>query len=499
MSTHITSLGTHHYLPIVDEASRLRQCLVDNETRLQQVASDLAAALSAAARLRQECDDAQTRLSLLAPIWRVPVYIMQEIFFHCLPTDRYISPASTKAPLLLTQVCSSWRNLAISTPMLWSSLFVVLSPFNANERTRLVKLWLGRSGQRALCFNVYAPTVDSQLHPLLDLLAANIHRLNHLSLTIPSTHLSSVNGIINGNAPLLESVVITLSKGGTAGHPTRPLRITSKSATRLRSLSLCFRDQVMQSYSFNMTHILDLNIVQTTLTADQCLQLLAGCPYLKKAQLQVVNTPILEASESKCVTHHHLNSLEIHSMVSLGSFLDHLILPNLLYLMVADASTDLEGSTSSIVWQPSSFINFVGRSQCNITSLRFTQALESDDALISCLRATSHSLKELQVSDLRGVTFPITDRVLQLLTIHRPPNPQTPILCPRLETVRFGTCLSSTDGVLAQMLESRWYLTEVGTSEFARPKFMNPRLDVKRNPRDVAMLGKLRAAGLQIV
>ncbi|KDQ33880.1 hypothetical protein PLEOSDRAFT_1087965 [Pleurotus ostreatus PC15] len=185
-------------------------------------------------------------------------------------------------------------------------------------------------------------------------------------------------------------------------------------------------------------------------------------------------------------------------MVSLGSFLDHLILPNLLYLMVADASTDLESSTSSIVWQPSSFINFVGRSQCNITSLRFTQVLESDDALISCLRSTSHSLKELQVSDLRGVTFPITDRVLQLLTIH-PPNPQTPSLCPRLATIRFGTCLSSTDGVLAQMLESRWYSAEVGTSEFARPKFMNPRLDVKRNPRDVAMLSKLRAAGLQTV
>ncbi|KAF8227324.1 hypothetical protein L208DRAFT_1366364 [Tricholoma matsutake] len=44
------------------------------------------------------------------------------IFVCCLPDDSFVKPEKCQAPLLLTQICASWRAIAFSIPQLWSSL-----------------------------------------------------------------------------------------------------------------------------------------------------------------------------------------------------------------------------------------------------------------------------------------------------------------------------------------------------------------------------------------
>ncbi|KAF8872284.1 hypothetical protein BD779DRAFT_1710347 [Infundibulicybe gibba] len=46
--------------------------------------------------------------------------ILAEIFLHCLPPDKWGSLSAGDAPWLLVKVCRKWREVALSTPELWS-------------------------------------------------------------------------------------------------------------------------------------------------------------------------------------------------------------------------------------------------------------------------------------------------------------------------------------------------------------------------------------------
>lgn len=53
----------------------------------------------------------------------MPPGILRNIFSYCLPyaaSEKIIDVS--EAPLLLTQICSHWRDLAINTPTIWSTI-----------------------------------------------------------------------------------------------------------------------------------------------------------------------------------------------------------------------------------------------------------------------------------------------------------------------------------------------------------------------------------------
>ncbi len=54
--------------------------------------------------------------ALIAPIHRLPVEVLQEIFLHCLPTTHNAVISSEECPILLTRICSSWRRIALDKP-----------------------------------------------------------------------------------------------------------------------------------------------------------------------------------------------------------------------------------------------------------------------------------------------------------------------------------------------------------------------------------------------
>ncbi|KJA17419.1 hypothetical protein HYPSUDRAFT_102255, partial [Hypholoma sublateritium FD-334 SS-4] len=59
--------------------------------------------------------------ALMAPILRLPVDDIQEIFLHCLPQ---VSRRYTTRPILLTRICSGWRRIALNSAALWASIHI---------------------------------------------------------------------------------------------------------------------------------------------------------------------------------------------------------------------------------------------------------------------------------------------------------------------------------------------------------------------------------------
>ena len=62
----------------------------------------------------------------LPPVRRVPVDILSMVFLECLPDrdNTQLVPSARTAPLLVSAICSDWREIAISTPHLWNSIFL---------------------------------------------------------------------------------------------------------------------------------------------------------------------------------------------------------------------------------------------------------------------------------------------------------------------------------------------------------------------------------------
>ncbi|KAJ7910265.1 hypothetical protein B0H13DRAFT_2329539 [Mycena leptocephala] len=72
-----------------------------------------------------------------------------EIFVHCLP-ELTSAPQTDTAPLLLGRICSTWRDIALATPELWSRLNITGSGAYAAH-------WLARAGDWPLTLVVEYP------------------------------------------------------------------------------------------------------------------------------------------------------------------------------------------------------------------------------------------------------------------------------------------------------------------------------------------------------
>jgi hypothetical protein len=98
-----------------------------------------------------------------SPIVRqLPLDVTSTIFEFCLPdfTDHLLLPHTEEdvsIPLSLGAICSYWREIAWSTPSLWSSFVVrVTRKHNSHIVTGIAQEWLVRSGQLPLSIRIFS-------------------------------------------------------------------------------------------------------------------------------------------------------------------------------------------------------------------------------------------------------------------------------------------------------------------------------------------------------
>ncbi|KAF8989747.1 hypothetical protein BDQ17DRAFT_1256566, partial [Cyathus striatus] len=169
-------LGTS-YIPSVNEARQIQNLLEISSKEVHDIdmeISQLQKRLDLLQIKRLKIFDlAEQYHALLSPARRLSQDILAEIFLACLPTDRNPCMSAKEAPMLLTQICSSWRSIAHSTPRLWAAIHIVLpSIYNnippdsyiperkfilqrkLNQREAATKEWLERSGACPLFISI---------------------------------------------------------------------------------------------------------------------------------------------------------------------------------------------------------------------------------------------------------------------------------------------------------------------------------------------------------
>ena len=131
-------------------------------------------------RLRLKRYDLKRRINRLqSPIvCQLPPDVMSTIFEFCLPdfTNHQLAPyteVDLSIPLSFGAICSYWRDIAWSTPSLWSSLVVrVTREHDPHIVTGITQEWLSRSGQLPLsiriCSQIYSHKAVSALADVIN-------------------------------------------------------------------------------------------------------------------------------------------------------------------------------------------------------------------------------------------------------------------------------------------------------------------------------------------
>jgi hypothetical protein len=123
------------------------------------------------------------RQSRLAPIRRLPLEIISFIFILCLPETPV--PSARHAPLLLMQVDKHWRTVALSTPQLWSTLYLDFGRRKATSKVALGKLWFDRSRATPLFLTIKILR-HSFTHPFVKVIVPHVHRIKELEIHLPN-------------------------------------------------------------------------------------------------------------------------------------------------------------------------------------------------------------------------------------------------------------------------------------------------------------------------
>lgn len=243
-------LGTN-YAATSEEASKLSEFLASPICKLNELQGEIIRVKALYDTLTEQhtelsCDISRHQ-ALMAPIRRLPVDIIQEIFLHCLPTvhDAIISPR--ECPILLTRICSGWRHIALKTAALWASIHVPIptdtvpgyytppawpSPTQpspqfasamaiAERRAEAIAAWLNRSGECTLSISLYDrehTTSAAVYKTILDALIPFSRRWRILKCHTPARSVMRIAAIPSSDLPLLDSLTIC----GSSAHGVFP-------------------------------------------------------------------------------------------------------------------------------------------------------------------------------------------------------------------------------------------------------------------------------------
>ena len=282
-------------------------------------------------RLRLKRYDLKRKINRFhSPIVRqLPPDITSTIFEFCLPdvTDYPLSPFEKNfsipfSPLSLGAICSYWRNIAWSTPSLWSSL-AVHNPdkHNSHTVTGTAREWLTRSGQLPLSIFILSTFHNKTVLALIDIINQYSTRWSNLDLCIPDSYYQHFHAPDNNHSvihtPILKS--IRLHRLDDLNETILNFQLTSCHHLERASLSYIPMDGSNIHWD-NLTH---LTLIFMSFT--DVFHILLNTPRLVFCRVsddidpnQIIGPPVVSA----------IKSLQLHLFFT-EEFLDNLIAPHL--------------------------------------------------------------------------------------------------------------------------------------------------------------------------
>ncbi|KII85121.1 hypothetical protein PLICRDRAFT_332337 [Plicaturopsis crispa FD-325 SS-3] len=366
----------------------------------------------------------------------LPLEMISRIFIHCLPPETYVRPSQNAAPLLLTQICRSWRRVAISTPQLWRSLDIHV--FREEERPILdmFHAWVARSGQLPLSLS-FSQTLEAG-QPLRDALNAAFVDLMHRwrDITFTAGGRASLNSErVLGEAPLLREFVIKLPSDD-------PVYLPFSSAPNLQRFTWIGPGNYTIFQGLPLANLTKVTFFPS-ISMDEAISLVRACIVLEECVLGEMDTRNCAPLRTP-LTHPALRLLYITTEGLVDPFLDSLVLPAL-----ESFSVRHHRPPPTVRWSSRSLEDLYDRSKFALRSLDLVSTNVGEMDLVRCLMAQHDSLNSLSI-DTYPFVASVGEHLLRQLT-----HPDA--LCPRLESIMFSYCVDHSVAleIMMGMVRSR--------------------------------------------
>jgi hypothetical protein len=448
---------------------------------------------------------------LVFPVRRLPPEIVSQIFLQLLPKnwkEDFIFCRCTR--LLLGQICSFWRQVALSTPELWAFIGIEILPGRGLSDAAMVKTWLERSGQCSLILRTdWSPRTkifSTDIDPIMDATIPLSHRWTEARFRLTPNVVDRL-AAIKGSIPSLQILVIDFQYTSC----TQPINVF-EDAPRLRCLEIGI---AISPYWLTVPWAQLTRCRLASGTTTDCIELLSQSPNLVDCELSprwVDDWPDDILSHVDILIP-QLQSLNINSgnFVDPANLFNRLSLPSLHKFRYASHGQWINEWADQInAWDNGAFVALLSRSSCPLQTLSLGVKLSQED-LIECLQCTPF-LNDLHLSD-QGASC-VSTTSLSHLTNRDTGSGLATYLVPKLQKFSFDH-YSTLDGpAFADMVQSRWGLEAMtnhsGKAELTRLQTVSINFDLvvgeeeqgtpdlAFDPETIERLRKLRAEGLNI-
>ncbi|KAJ7463263.1 hypothetical protein FB451DRAFT_1139643, partial [Mycena latifolia] len=248
--------------------------------------------------LQKEQREVDNELALITyPVFTLPNEIISRIFVACLPSHGRVCPSPCTAPLVLAQICSPWREIALATCTLWSSIFLRPSSSNNGLGARaLFECWLSRAKEHPLWLGIQMSygAISPELMSLISSVSGQIEPLElHL---IHEQFLELLK--LGAPFPLLRHLVTSYPTSGAPANlqqcipALREIRLLGETSTVKFSHPLLTRMEI-----------------RTTIPVKSFLSILTAFPLLEHLKCSVSDRNATIIRKHKPQTYPHLQSL----------------------------------------------------------------------------------------------------------------------------------------------------------------------------------------------
>jgi hypothetical protein len=428
MESPFASRLDSNYAATDSESLEIQSLLVLPEFRLEELSAQLQELDKQSAHITNEQSVLLLFISkhraLISLIRKLPIEILQEIFIACLPTAHNPVMSREEPPILLTQICSSWRNVAHATPQLWKSIHIAIS-FSKNlssmtveqhsdRRSEAVQEWLSRSAAYPLHISLGqlgTSDLDDFYDKIINSLIRFSERWKEILFTAPYQALVPIASLPPSKVPLLETLSLNCPPGGPTTANFTQLDLQSVwnvlKAPNLHDLWLhgpwlTHRNEDVTRLPINWSQLTNISLERTTwgacfLSVSTTYKLLTLCRNLITCQLEIGSIADSEDSEelplettTALISLPFLTRLSVREYTSVSRLLTLLHLPSLSSIEFHTEIRPTQHSSTSLL----SFLSHFHNTIQLITAAEYFTRQE----FIKCLRLCP-LLKSLSIQE----------------------------------------------------------------------------------------------------
>jgi hypothetical protein len=402
----------------------------------------------------------QQKQALLAPIRRIPHELLSRFIELSLPVG-WDDMGRSMGVLPHSQVCSHWRNVALSMHTLWCRISTKL-PCRESQ-IAAVQTRLMRSGNYPLTVTVRQQDRKltwGEVEIVMNMIVQQSSRWRHVELSL-APQIYQRLPTIRGHLPCLETLVLRALAGISNIDYWRHLDLDIFSAApKLRTLHICDHILMSQKIPLPWTQITDLSL-SPSVALSRVLTVLRQCPSIVSCAVTIKpvddGVPEQIPSQSSIILDRlHTLRVQAHSDTSLTDL-------NATTLFSSITIPAVNTITLTRTKVTDSFVAMLSRSACLIQTLEFWHTDTDEELVIQvlllmpCLTSFTHVTKTTIWRD-HGMTYQ---------------NPG-PCLVPMLKRLHLGFSNSSAIDTstpemigadkLLDMIESRWRIPSTHVS-----------------------------------